>query len=117
MNAAATPAPGSPEPARTPAAVRRPITAGYLTWNFISSDRPALVVNPEALPEDVLAWCWAESMALVAAAQVASLSTDALSPGDVAAIFLHRLEPLESMIEHAMTLLASQARAGEEGSA
>lgn len=93
--------------AQTPSSKRRrPITAGYLADNWPRLNRPALLVNPDARPEDLLAWCWGELMSLIAAAQVASETHDNLSSGDVAAIFLHRLEPLGSMLDHAIQQLA-----------
>lgn len=94
-----------------------PLTAGHLADNW-SLDRAALVVNPDALPVDLLAWCWGEVMSLKAAAVLASVAADSISAEDMTAIFLHRLEPLESMLEHAITqlLVAMRLEAGPNDS-
>lgn len=89
-----------------------PDISGYLTHNWTHwFDRPAVIVNPEARVGDVLAWCWAEVSALLAAAQ-------AIDEGDVGnlsvgAVFLHRLEPIERMLDHAVSLLPKPAADSE----
>lgn len=60
---------------------------------------PAVVLNPKADPLDVLGWLWGEVEALLVTTRALSESQAPLDGADLAAIFLHRLEPIESVVE------------------
>ena len=74
---------------------------GYLTSNWDSHDNrtPAVVMNPEASPVDVLVWCWAELESMLAAANVLMTAEDDINKGDFSALILYRLEPLLVVME------------------
>jgi hypothetical protein len=112
-NAAPMPqAPSTPAPARPATSRSAPAVAGYLTHNWGHwFDRPAVIINPEARVGDVLAWCWAEVSALLAAAQ--AIDESDVGNLSVGAVFLHRLEPLERMLDHAVSLLPKPAASDE----
>lgn len=75
---------------------------------------PALQVNPDASPVALLGWCYGEVASLSATALALSVSEVAMDGDEINAIFRHRLEPLEAVLEHAINLLraAGDARPG-----
>jgi hypothetical protein len=91
----------------TPAAV-----IGYLAqnWTELNEHTPAVILNPEARPLDLMAWCWGELMALQAAADVLVDCTDEINKCNFSALIVHRLDPLVNVFELAM----QQLRAGKE---
>ena len=85
---------------------------GYLTENFqgLNEKTPAVIVNPEARPLDLMAWCWAELQSMQAAADVMVSSHDDINKGDFSALILHRLTPLSLVFEQAMNQLYREAK-------
>lgn len=86
---------------------------GYLAGNWlgINEEHPALIVNPEASPQDLLAWCWGEVASLESVTQTLSAAGANVSHGELSAIFLHRLTPLAKVLETAIDALDAPARA------
>lgn len=80
---------------------------GYLAENFIGLNErtPAVIVNPEARPLDLMAWCWAELQSMQVAADVMISGHDDINKGDFSALILHRLAPLSLVFEQAMNQL------------
>ena len=83
---------------------------GYLThnWPGLNDEVPALIINPEATPLDMLAWCWGEVASLQAALNVLAASHEPVEPGELSGIFLHRVAPLERVLDQAITNLLRQ---------
>lgn len=81
-----------------------PHLLGYLAENWIGLNEPdtvpAVIVNPDATPLALLAWCWGEAKHLsdISALLCASGEVD---PG----IFYHRLPGLTAALEHAIERL------------
>ena len=79
-----------------------PVTPmGHLAENFVGlqDNAPAVILNPDAHPLAVLAWCWGEVESLSKAAGV--YASSAVAQGGVSdsgcafnAIFTHRLQHL-----------------------
>ena len=82
---------------------KTPLTpvVGYLTSNWVSNDNqpPAVVMNPEARPIDLLVWCWAEMESMRAAVNVLLAVEGEINKGDFSALILYRLEPLLVVME------------------
>jgi hypothetical protein len=74
---------------------------GYLTSNWNSHDNrtPAVVINPEASPVDVLVWCWAEMESMLAAVNVLMNAEGDINKGDFSALIFYRLDPLVAVME------------------
>ncbi|MGB4927543.1 MAG: hypothetical protein WBP25_13770 [Giesbergeria sp.] len=77
---------------------------GYLAMDLISctDDRPAIVVNTDARPIDLLAWCRGELRSLEATgtALAAVSAPDAqMDFDDFEAMFIHRLSPILRMVD------------------
>lgn len=85
---------------------------GYLAgnWPGINEENPALIVNPQASPLDLLAWCWGEAMSLEASALALTAFGAEIKSGELAAIFQHRLSPLANVLGAAVDALSAQAR-------
>ena len=85
---------------------------GYLAENFqgLNEKTPAVIVNPEARPLDLMAWCWAELQSMQAAADVMVCRHDDIKKGDISALILNRLAPLSLVFEKAMNQLYSDAK-------
>ena len=84
---------------------------GYLAenWTCLNARTPAVIVNPEARPLDLMAWCWAELQSLQAAAGAMQSGGNDINSGDFSALIVHRLEPLTVVFEQAMDQLLSEA--------
>jgi hypothetical protein len=82
---------------------------GYLANNWCT-DRPALMLNPEASPGELLAWCWGEVMSVLASADALATCADSISAGDVSAIFLHRLRPIEQVLDYATNAVVREEK-------
>jgi hypothetical protein len=80
---------------------------GYLTsnWNSQDDNPPAVVLNPDARPIDVLVWCWAELESMRAAANVLIAVNDDINKGDFSALIIYRLEPLVDVMERVISQL------------
>ena len=89
-------------------------TLGYLAGNWLAFRRPALIANPQARPGDLLAWCWSEVASLLASADMIATASDTIEPSEFAAIFVHRLRPLESFLEYAVNQMAAGTPWGPE---
>ena len=88
-----------------------PDVCGHLASNWLEFNRPALIISPQARPGDLLAWCWAEVKSLNESANTyLGLAPDDMTPNEFSAIFSHRLQPLEAVLEHAVNLLSNEAR-------
>lgn len=85
---------------------------GYLAENFghFEHKDPAVIVNPHASASSVAAWCWGEVMSMLASADAMTLSTEPVATGDIAAVFVHRLRPLDRILSQ----LTADIRAFEE---
>ena len=71
---------------------------------------PAVILNPAALPLDVLAWCLAELQALHTWADLMSCARADIQvePREVAQLFTARSRPIVDMMTHAMDAIAAQ---------
>lgn len=92
-----------------------PCVHGYLAENWLdcNSETPAVILNPEALPLDLLAWCWAELESLnVAGAALAA--GGAASCGEAfGPLFLYRLPSVRDVLEHVIKRLYDERRADQ----
>ncbi len=84
-------------------------------WPGLCSDRPAMIVNPDATPLDVLAWCRGEVVYLECTAHVLAAGDEVA--GDISAMLLHRLRPLIAAMDLVVGELQNAARRLPEGSA
>ena len=93
------------KPAPAPAQQEQPNVTSYLASNwFAGFERPpAVILNPQAHYLELLAWCWSEVQSLLASADVCIIGGQSLSTGDLSAIFLSRLEPLDKVMTVAIT--------------
>lgn len=89
---------------------------GYLAenWTHAANTRPAVIVNPEAKPLDLLAWCWGEVYSLRASIEALTCGTAPLEVSDLSAIFQHRMQPLSDVLDLAINQLVAEARAVKE---
>lgn len=92
---------------------------GYLCRNWLSFEaRPALTLNPDAGPGELLAWSWAEvrALGLTVRALHALLQDDALAfdPETLEELLSHRLAPLEAVLKHVVDRLDADARSAEK---
>lgn len=85
---------------------------GHLAENFIGlqDNAPAVILNPDAHPLAVLAWCWGEVESLSEAAGVygsAAASRDGVNDAGCAfsAMFTHRLQCLPGVMGLAIQAL------------
>ncbi|ABM36283.1 hypothetical protein [Polaromonas naphthalenivorans] len=80
---------------------------GYLAQNWINLNArtPAVILNPEASPLDLMAWCWAELRSMQAAANALVGGIDDIDKGDFSALIIHRIEPLANVFQQAMSQL------------
>ena len=84
-------------------------------WGSLNKKTPALIVNPEASPLDLLAWCWGEVASLNASSDSIADAESAIEPRVLSAIFLHRLPPLQCVLEEAVTLLLAERALQKRG--
>ena len=92
-------------------AVRFPIVdgpVGFLAQNFgeLQDNAPGVIVNPDAHPIAVLAWCWGEVESLAAAALVFDAAGPEVDSGAFGSVFVHRLVPLSAVMARAVEALA-----------
>ena len=90
---------------------------GYLAknWTGVNTQNPAVIVNPQAGPLDLLAWCWAELLSLQSAADVLEASNDDIDKGDFSTLVVYRIAPLANVLEQALNRLHSEAtQAGKQ---
>lgn len=92
-----------------------PRVHGYLAGNWLGCNdaTPAVILNPDAQPLDLLAWCWGELESLNAAGAAlaaggASSCGDAFEP-----VFLHRLPSVRNVLEHVINRLCDERRADQ----
>lgn len=85
---------------------------GYLAqnWPELNTHTPAVVMNPEAQPLDLLAWCWGEFLSLQSAANVLAGSSDSISKGDFSALIVHRMDAFSEVFEIAISQLIEEKR-------
>ena len=90
---------------------------GYLANNFhgINEAVPALIINPEATPLDMLAWCWGEIVSMQSSLDSLASASAPLEPGELSAIFLHRIAPLERVMHEAVCALIQQQKSTTGG--
>lgn len=90
---------------------------GYLANNFsgINEIVPALIINPEATPLDMLAWCWGEIVSMQASLDSLTSASAPLDPGELSGIFLHRMAPLERVMHEAVCALVEQQKSTTGG--
>ncbi|WP_395055725.1 hypothetical protein [Polaromonas sp.] len=97
---------------------RKPVhVMGYLASNWVGANdkNPTLILNPEATPLDMLAWCWAEIVALQATMNAISGRQFEIEPSDLEAIFQHRITPLASVMRVAVDELMAARDSDAEG--
>lgn len=82
---------------------------GYLAgnWPSLNDAAPALIINPEATPLDMLAWCWGEIASMHAALNVLVSLGDPIEAGELSGIFLHRIAPVEVVLSEAIDALVN----------
>lgn len=80
---------------------------GYLAgnWPNLNDKTPALMINPEASPLDMLAWCWGEVASMQSALDALAAAQAPIEPGELSGIFLHRMAPLERVLSEAISAL------------
>ena len=83
---------------------------GYLAnnWPNLNEISPALIINPDASPLDLLAWCWGEVASLNASLDALAAASVPVEPGELSGIFLHRIKPLERVMHEAVSSLILQ---------
>lgn len=89
---------------------------GYLSENWLGAneDTPALIVNPDASPADLLAWACGELRSLEATGHALM---DMASPGATfearhfEAMFVHRIGPVERVVDLALARLLARQKA------
>ena len=84
---------------------------GYLANNWVGLNErtPAVVLNPEARPLDVMAWCWAELESIRAAANALVTAGGDINNGEFSALILYRIEPLAGVFEEVVSQLLREA--------
>lgn len=82
---------------------------GYLSrnWPGLNDAVPALIINPEATPVDLLAWCWGEVASMQAALNTLVSLGEPIVAGELSALFLHRIAPIEVVLSEAIDALAN----------
>ena len=90
---------------------------GYLAknWPELNAHTPAVVINPQAQPLDLLAWCWGEVLSMQAAANVLASSSDDISKGDFSALIIHRMDAFSEVFEIAVSQLIGEKRQAANG--
>jgi hypothetical protein len=76
---------------------------GYLVKNHayrLDPERPAIIINPEASPNELLAWCVGEVLALEMSVRL-NFENPNEQLSEFSALLYHRLEPLANAIEAA----------------
>ena len=77
---------------------------GYLAKNYgwlHAPERPAIIINPEARPNELLAWCVGEVRALEMIVRLNFENPDE-QLSEFSALLYHRLEPLANAVEAAL---------------
>lgn len=87
-----------------------PDVSGFLAqdWAAACGYTPAIVVNPEARPEDLLAWCCAEVGTIRLLADGAALSNGKIDHEPFVMEVLSRIEPAHELMRHALEKLVSR---------
>ena len=80
-------------------------------WTEFNNDNPAVVLNPKAVPLDLMAWCWGELLSLNSAVDTLQGSSDDLNKGDFCALIVHRMDPLLGVFERALDKLIDEEKA------
>jgi hypothetical protein len=90
-----------------------PDVCGCMADNWMLQT-PALQANPAASPAALLGWCYGEVASLSATAMALCMAKVEIDGDEINAIFRHRLEPLQAMLQHAINQLAAadDAKAG-----
>ena len=97
------PAPATSHQDETDRSYPFPNPTGYLCENWLPfGQKPALALNPAAGIGEVIAWCHAEVKVLHTTARMAGAAFERgdMDNSDIEVLFLHRLRPLEEMLEH-----------------
>lgn len=81
--------------------------AGHLAENWAGlgndSQQPPVVLNPEATDTDLMAWLWGEVESLLTTVQMLTEGNVDLEAQHLNAIVAHRLEPMATALEFALT--------------
>ena len=88
---------------------------GYLAGNWLGANEetPALVVNPQASAVDLMAWVCGELRSLEAAAYAltaVSARDSSIEVRHFEAMFVHRIAPMERVLELALCQLIAQRK-------
>ena len=83
---------------------------GYLAegWLGVNEDTPAVVVNPDATAVDLLAWVCGEVRSLDATARALvgrTVGDSTIDVCDFEAMFVHRIAPMERVLDLALCQL------------
>lgn len=83
---------------------------GYLAgnWTSLNNKTPALILNPDASPLDLLAWCWGEIASMNASLDSLASAEAHIEPAELSGIFLHRMAPLQSVMHEAVSFLIAE---------
>ena len=92
---------------------KTPVTPviGHLTqnWPDVNTRNPAIIVNPNASPLDLMSWCWAELRSMEAVCDVFVSGAQDIPIGDFSASIFYRIQPLTGVLEEAMRQLYRDA--------
>ena len=80
-------------------------------WTELNDRNPAVVLNPNAGPLDLMAWCWSELVSLNCAVDALQAGTDDINKGDFCALIVHRMDPLLGVFERALDKLIDDDKA------
>ncbi|MEO6319432.1 MAG: hypothetical protein ABIR56_02055 [Polaromonas sp.] len=92
---------------------QRPVM-GHMAKNWVefNEETPAVVLNPQAGPLDLMAWVWGELQSVHAAAYTLADARNGIEKGAFNALILHRIDPLLMVFEAAFDQLALDAKKG-----
>jgi hypothetical protein len=89
-----------------------PKVTGYLADTWSAQTREALIINPDARPVDLLAWCWGELESLRAAVSTLHAARGELNKDDFSALVFHRIEPMGAVLGLAIERMLVSEPAG-----
>lgn len=84
---------------------------GHMARNWVqfNKETPAVVLNPQARPLDLMAWVWGELQSVHAAAYTLAGDRNGIDKGAFDALILHRIDPLLIVLEAAIDQLCLDA--------
>jgi len=82
---------------------------------IIGDDNNAVILNNQARPVDVLAWCWGELVAMRSVLRMLTVSDTDIDPNVLYEVVGHHMAPLPEILSAAIDRLISDAK--QEGDA